>query len=53
MIRRSAKVALQVVAAGLAGLSVLAGVVVWQASRGPVSLSLLTPRLEAMINDGL
>ncbi len=53
MIRRSAKVALQVVAAGLAGLSVLAGVVIWQASRGPVSLSLLTPRLEAMINDGL
>ncbi|MBI1211606.1 MAG: hypothetical protein GC190_09100 [Alphaproteobacteria bacterium] len=53
MIRRSAKIALQVVAAGLAGLIVLAGVIVWQASRGPVSLSLLTPRLEAMINAGL
>jgi hypothetical protein len=53
LIRRSAKVALQVVAAGLAGLIVLAGVIAWQVSHGPVSLSLLTPRLEAMINSGL
>ena len=53
MIRRSAKVAFKVIAAGLAGLIVLAGVVAWQLSRGPVPLSLLTPRLEAMINSGL
>lgn len=37
----------------LAALVAVGGVFVWQAMNGPVSLGLLTPRLEAMINSGL
>ncbi len=53
MIRRSAKIALRIAAIALAALTVVAGIFVWQAMNGPVSLGLLTPRLEAMINAGL
>lgn len=53
MIRRSAKIALRVAAAAFAVVAVAAGVFVWQAMNGPVSLGLLNSRLEAMINGGL
>ena len=53
MLRRSARVALRIAAVAVAAVAVVGGVFVWQAMNGPVSLGLLTPRLEAMINSGL
>jgi len=40
-------------AVALVALVVVSAIFVWQAMNGPVSLGLLTPRLEAMINSGL
>lgn len=53
MIRRSAKIALRVAAVAVGGLAIVAGIFIWQAMNGPVSLGPLTSRFEAMINSGL
>ena len=53
MVRRSAKIALRVGAVALGVLLIASAIFVWRAMTGPVSLGLLTPRLEAMINSGL
>ena len=51
MISRSAKVALRVTAIALAAGALVAGIFVWRAMNGPVSLgSIITARLQAMIN---
>jgi hypothetical protein len=44
---------LRIAAVAAAAVAVVGGIFVWQAMNGPVSLGLLTPRLEAMINAGL
>ncbi|MEQ1864677.1 MAG: AsmA-like C-terminal region-containing protein [Micropepsaceae bacterium] len=53
MVRRSAKIAVRVGAVVLGVLVIVSAIFVWRAMTGPVSLGLLTPRLEAMINSGL
>jgi hypothetical protein len=54
LISRSAKVALRVTAIALAAGVLVAGIFVWRAMNGPVSLGgILTARLEAMINADL
>ncbi|MCE9520845.1 MAG: hypothetical protein K8S25_00255 [Alphaproteobacteria bacterium] len=53
MVRRSAKIALRVAAVAFGAIAIAATIFVWRAFNGPVSLGLLTPRLEAMINSGL
>lgn len=53
MVRRSAKIAVRVGAVALGVLVIVSAIFVWRAMNGPVSLGLLTPRLEAMINSGL
>lgn len=44
---------LRVAGVSLVALLLFAGVFLWRAMNGPVSLGVLTPRLEAMINSGL
>ena len=54
MVRRSASIALRIAAIAFGVLVVVAGFFAWRIfSGGPVSLSLLNSRLEAMINSGL
>lgn len=51
MIRRSTKIAVEILA-GLTALgAVVAGVLLWRLSQGPVSLDFLTPRLEAALSE--
>jgi hypothetical protein len=47
------RLALRIAGVSLAALLLFAGVFIWRAMNGPVSLGMLTPRLEAMINSGL
>lgn len=44
---------MRIAAVAFGALVVVGGIFVWRALNGPVSLGLLTPRLEAMINSGL
>lgn len=44
---------MRVAAVAFVAVAVVGALFVWQAMNGPVSLGLLTPRLEAMINSGL
>lgn len=53
VVRRSARYALWVTLMVTGALILTVGIFVFRAMTGPVSLGLLTPRLEAMINEGL
>ncbi|MCZ6509316.1 MAG: hypothetical protein O7A62_01885, partial [Alphaproteobacteria bacterium] len=52
MIVRSSKFLLLFLAASLLGAALFAVVAVWQLSRGPVSLSFLTPYIEEALSGG-
>lgn len=52
MIVRSSRVLLLFFAAALVGLAMIFGVLVFQLSRGPISLSFLTPLIEQALNSG-
>jgi hypothetical protein len=52
MIARTSRVFLEVVAATLIGLVLLAAVAAWRLSQGPLSLTFLTPFLEEALNAG-
>lgn len=51
MIRRSAWIALELVAGLVAGIAVLGGVAAWRLSVGPVSLDWLKPYVESALSD--
>lgn len=50
MIRRASIVLLELTAALVAGLAILAGIAVWQLSAGPISLAFLTPYIERALS---
>lgn len=52
LIVRSSRLLLLFLAAALVGLALIFGVVIWQLSRGPISLSFLTPLIERALNNG-
>lgn len=52
MIRRTTRIALELVAGVLALAAVVLGVGVWRVAQGPVALDFLTPRLEAALSGG-
>ncbi|HYD29324.1 MAG TPA: AsmA-like C-terminal region-containing protein [Azospirillaceae bacterium] len=49
-LRRGVRVALEVLAAGVAGLGVLAGVLAWRLEQGPITVDFLTPVIESALN---
>ncbi len=50
MLKRSARIGLEVIAALVAIAVIATGVLAWRASQGPVTLDFLTPRLEAELS---
>ncbi|MEK9965240.1 MAG: AsmA-like C-terminal domain-containing protein [Rhodospirillaceae bacterium] len=52
MIVRSSRLLLLFFAAALVGLALIFGVLIWQLSRGPISLSFLTPLIERALDTG-
>jgi len=50
LIRRASIVLLELTAALVAGLAILAGIAVWQLSAGPISLAFLTPYIERALS---
>ena len=51
MIRRGARITLEVVLGLLAVVAIFVGVTVWRLSSGPVELPFLTPLLETALQD--
>lgn len=52
LIVRSSRLLLLFFAAALVGLALIFGVLIWQLSRGPISLSFLTPLIERALDTG-
>jgi hypothetical protein len=52
VIRRTTKVLLEITAGLIAFAAIVAGVLVWRVSQGPVELNFLTPRLERALAQG-
>lgn len=52
LIVRSSRLLLLFFAASLVGLALIFGVLIWQLSRGPISLSFLTPLIERALDTG-
>jgi len=52
LIVRSSRLLLLFFAAALVGLALVFGVLIWQLSRGPISLSFLTPLIERALDTG-
>lgn len=51
MLKRSAKICLEVALGLVAALAIVAGLLIWRLSDGPVSIAFLTPYLEASFSD--
>ena len=51
MLKRSAKICLEVLLGGIATVAVIVGLLVWRLSSGPVTLDFLTPYLETAFSD--
>ena len=51
VLKRSAKIGLEVVMGLVAALGIVAGLLIWRLSDGPVSIAFLTPYLEASFSD--
>lgn len=49
---RTLRLTLEVLAAAIAGLAVLTGVLAWRLSAGPITVDFLTPVIESALNDG-
>ena len=52
MVKRTTRIALELVAGFLALALIVGGVFVWRVAQGPVQLDFLTPRIEAALSEG-